>query len=63
MALIVFQWLNSVLSWFQPVFSYLGCFFKISFMPKIGMAVWRVTAAGNITKAGDWPYYSGVLVS
>jgi hypothetical protein len=29
----------------------------------IGMAVWRVAAAGNITKASDWPYYSGLLVS
>jgi len=28
-----------------------------------GMAVWRVAAAGNITKASDWPYYSGLLVS
>ena len=27
------------------------------------MAVWRVAAAGNITKASDWPYYSGLLVS
>jgi hypothetical protein len=26
------------------------------------MAVWRVAAGGNITKASDWPYYSGLLV-
>jgi hypothetical protein len=26
------------------------------------MAVWRVAAGGNITKASDWPYYSGILV-
>lgn len=27
-----------------------------------GLAVWRVAAGGHITKAGDWPLYSGLLV-